>query len=207
MSLLTRAASHRKPGVATKVSRNFARGGAGNKLRIFTAGLILVSTTWAARAGESALATTYQPLDGLGSGEVTIVQVTCHLWYANSVGSSVDLIHVRNVPPTDNPKKATEDLNLASRCGLKFSTNDLGDSEARPMILFDAKRFDVSESGGYEKEEIVRASLECLRRCLPPVLTSTKVTLECKDSDRSWLTAIVDEFNAAPRDKAFYESP
>lgn len=176
-------------------------------MKIFTSIVFLLTAAGATLAGESSLTTTYQPLDGLGSGEVTVVQVTCHHWYANSVGSAVDLIHVRNVPPTDNPKKATEDLNLASRCGLKFSTNDLGDSEARPMILFDAKRFDVSESGGYEKEEIVRASLECLRRCLPPVLTSTKVTLECKDSDRSWLTAIVDEFNAAPRDKAFYESP
>lgn len=174
-------------------------------MKTFTSIIFLLTATGAALAGESALTTTYQPLDGLGSGEVTVVQVTCHHWYANSVGSAVDLIHVRNVPPTDNPKKATENLNLASRCGLKFSTNDLGDPDAAPMILFDATRFDESKSGGYEKEEIVRASLECLRRCLPPVLTSTKVTLECKDSDRSWLTAIVDEFNAAPRDRAFYE--
>jgi hypothetical protein len=70
-------------------------------------------------AGESALTTTYQPLDGLGSGVVTVVQVTCHHWNAmSSVGSAIDLIDVRNVPPTDNPTQATQDLNLASRCGL-----------------------------------------------------------------------------------------
>lgn len=176
-------------------------------MKTFAFLIFLLAATGAALAGESALTTTYQPLDGLGSGEVTVVQVTCHHWYANSVGSAVDLIHVRNVPPTDNPKKATENLNLASRCGLKFSTNDLGDPDAAPMVLFDATRFDASKAGGYEKEEIVRASLECLRRCLPPVLTGTKVTLKCKDSDKEWLAAIVDQFNAAPRDKAFFESP
>lgn len=193
---------HRILDVGVKIAANSAC----TCMRKFAAGLILLSTSAATLAGESALTTTYQPLDGLGSGEVTVVQVTCHHWYANSVGSAVDLIHVRNVPPTDNPKKATANLNLASRCGLKFSTNDLGDPDAKPMILFDATRFDESKSGGYEREEIVRASLECLRRCLPPVLTNTKVTLKCKDSDKSWLTAIVDQFNASPRDKEFFES-
>jgi hypothetical protein len=157
-------------------------------------------------AGESTLTTTYQPLAGLGSGEVTIVPVTCHHWFANSTGSAVDLIHLRNVPPTDNPKQAKDDLNLASLSGLKFSTNDLGDPEAVPMILFDATKFDDSDCGGYDKEEIVRASLECLRRCLPQKLKTTKVSLQCKDSDKEWLTEIVSEFNAAPRNKPFFVS-
>ena len=155
-------------------------------------------------AGESALTTTYQPLAGLGSGKVAIVQVTCHHWYANSAGSAIDLIDVRNVPPTDNPKEATEDLNLASICGLELSTNDLGAEAAVPMILLDATQFDDSKSGGYDKEDIVRASLECLRRCLPHKLTTTKVTLKCKDSDKEWLSTIVTQFNSAPRDRVFY---
>jgi hypothetical protein len=156
-------------------------------------------------AGESALTTTYQPLDGLGSGEVTVVQVTCHHWHAGSAGSTVDLIHVRNVPPTDNPKGAKEDLNLASRCGLAFSTNDLGDDETAPMILLDALSFDESKSGGYPKEDIIRASLECLRLCLPEKLKSTKITLKCRDEDKDWLSKIVAEFDSAPRDKPFYK--
>lgn len=165
----------------------------------------LFAITGSVLANQSALTTTYQPMDGLDSGEVTIVPVTCHHWYSSSVGSAVDLIHLRNVPPTDNLKEATEDLNLASRCGLKFSTNDLGDPDAAPLIVFDATQFDEAKSGGYEKEEVVRASLECLRRCLPPPLTATKVTLKCKDSDKEWLSVIVEQFNSSPRDKAFFE--
>lgn len=157
-------------------------------------------------AGESALTTTFQPLDGLGSGVVTVVQVTCHHWNAmSSVGSAVDLIHARNVPPTDNPAQATQDLNLASRCGLRFSTNDLGAAGAVPMIIMDVTKFDDSKAGGYPREDIVRASLECLRRCLPEKLRSTKITLSCRDADREWLSKIVSEFDSAPRDKPFYE--
>jgi len=159
-----------------------------------------------AYGSESTLTATYQPLAGLASGEVAVVQVTCHHWYAHSAGSAVDLIHLRNVPPTDNPKEATEDLNLASRCGLKFSTNDLGAAQSAPMILLDANQFDESKSGGYDKEAIVRASLECLRRCLPAKLVATKVTLKCGDADKGWLSRIVAQFNSAPRDRPFYES-
>ena len=156
-------------------------------------------------AGEAALTTTYQPLDGLGSGEITIVAVTCHHVRAGSVGSAVDLIHLRNVPPTDIPKFAKDDLNLASLSGLRFSTHDLGDPEAKAEILLDATRFDPSKANGYEKEDIVRASLECLRRCLPEVLTRTPVTLKSTDAQRPWIDKIVTEFNNAPRDQPFFE--
>ena len=155
--------------------------------------------------GESALTMTYQPLAGLRSGVVAVVQVTCHHWHANSASSPVDLIHVRNVPPTDNPQEATDDLNLASRCGLRFSTHDLGSPGAVPMLVLDATQFDPSKSGGYDKEAIIRASLECLRRVLPAQLAATNVTLKCEDDDQEWLSGIVDQFNAASRDKPFYE--
>lgn len=155
-------------------------------------------------AGESALTTTYQPLAGLGLGNVVVVQVTCHHWYANSARSAVNLIHVRNVPPTDNPQLATADLNLASVCGLKFSTNDLGAVGSDPMIVFDATKFDISKAGGFAKEDIVRASLECLRLCLPEQLKNTKVTLKSREADQEWISKIVTEFDSAPRDQPFY---
>jgi len=157
-------------------------------------------------AGESALTTTYQPLAGLGLGNVVVVQVTCHHWYANSASSAVNLIHVRNVPPTDQPELATADLNLASRCGLKFSTNDLGAVGSDPMILFDATKFDASKARGFPKEDIVRASLECLRRCLPEQLKNTKVTLKSREADQEWISKIVAEFDSAPRDQPFFGS-
>lgn len=156
-------------------------------------------------AGESGLTTTYQPLDGLGAGEVSIVQVTCHQWFARSASSAIDFIHVRNVPPTDNPNEATADLNLASRCGLRFSTNDLGETNSVPLIVFDATHFDEAKLGGYDKVDIVRACLECLRLCLPTQLVATEVTLKCRESDREWLAEIVAEFNSAPRSKTFFE--
>ncbi len=74
------------------------------------------------------------------------------------------------------------------------------------MILMDASKFDDSKSGGYDKKNIVRASLECLRRCLPKKLGTTKVTLKCKDTDKEWLSQIVSAFNSAPRENPFYES-
>ena len=74
-----------------------------------------------------------------------------------------------------------------------------------PELLLDAREFDLTKSRGYEKEDIIRASLECLRLCLPKPLIGTKVTLKCKKSDEEWLTEIVDQFNSTPRDKPFYK--
>lgn len=159
-----------------------------------------------AHAGESALTTTYQPLAGLGAGDVKVVQVTCHHWYAHGSSSPVDLIHLRNVPPTDNPQEATEDLNLSSRCGLKFSINDFRTAGSVPIVLLDATLFDATKSGGYDKEAVIRASLECLRRCLPVKWATTKVSLRCKDADKEWLVSIVSQFNKAPKDKVFYKA-
>lgn len=155
-------------------------------------------------SGESALTVTYQPLCGLGSGKIKVVAVTCHHWYANSASSPVDLIALKNVPPTDNPKEAIDDLNLASLSGLKFATNDLGAVGSDPMILIDASELKDTEPRGYPIEEVVRASLECLRRCLPEQLTDAPVTLKCKKADEAWLKKLVDEFNSHPRDEVFF---
>ena len=72
------------------------------------------------------------------------------------------------------------------------------------MILFDTTEFDVSKSGGYPKEDIIRASLECLRRCLPEKLQNTKITLKSKETEKEWISKIVAEFDSAPRDKDFF---
>jgi hypothetical protein len=155
-------------------------------------------------AGHSELRTSYQPLDGLDSAQIKVVQVTCHHWHANSANSAVDLIHLPNVPPTDNPADANMDLNLASICGIRFSTHDLGALGAEPMITFDATKLDLSKADHHPREDLIRAALECLRLCLPPELMSTKVTLRCREADREWLSMIVSEFDSAPRDKPFH---
>jgi hypothetical protein len=89
-------------------------------------------------------------------------------------------------------------------CGLRFSTSDPGDPQAKPLVLLDATRFNASKARGYDKEEIVRASLECLRRTLPAPLAQTPVSLRCAERDKPWLSAIVAAFNAHPRGKPFF---
>ena len=151
------------------------------------------------------MVTTYQPLVENSKSSIWIVPVTCLHWHANSASSGVDLIGVRNVPPTDQPEQAKEDLNLASRCGLKFSTSDLGLDQAPLQLILGATEFDVPERFSFfNREDIVRACLECLRLCTPLPLTKTPVTLKCRDADKEWLTKIVIEFNSCDRSKAFF---
>lgn len=166
-----------------------------------------------ATAGESDLTKTYQPLTGAATGGIVIAEVTCHHWYSNSASHSVNLIQARNVPPTDMPEMAKEDLNLASLCGLKFRMSDLGGGEA-PLVTFDATGFvmpqgwlEGSPDGGVgSRDSIVRASLECVRRCVEGRPEKTPVKLKCKEEDREWLGKIVDEFNACDRSKVFFKS-
>lgn len=44
---------------------------------------MLLAMTRVMLGGESSLTTTYQPLEGLGSSEIAIVQVTCHDWFSH----------------------------------------------------------------------------------------------------------------------------
>jgi hypothetical protein len=159
----------------------------------------------AAFAGESSLTVTYQPLDGLGSGSIHIAQVTCHDWYSHSGQTTqLGLISAPNVPPTNNRKEATENLNLASVCGLGFGSSDLGDTKATLELTMVATGFNVPERFGHPREDIIRASLECLRLCLPERLKKTAVTLTCREADKPWMEKIVSEFNAHDRTKVFF---
>lgn len=168
-----------------------------------------------ATAGQSTLTTTWQPLHGHSTIGIVIAEVTCHHWYASSASSSLDLIAVRNVPPTDQPEMAKEDLNLASICGLKFSLNDQGFQNPPPLeVTLDATRFALggslaripAEAQVEVKAKIIRASLECVRRCLGEQRAKAPVKLVCKEADREWLGNIVEEFNAHDRSKEFYTS-
>jgi hypothetical protein len=120
------------------------------------------------------------------------------------MATAIDLISAKNVPPTNNPKEAVADLNLASMCRVGFGASDLGDPNAKPELIMDATEFDPTKGRGHAREEIIRASIECLRKCLPDKLLNVPVTLRCADSDRIWLEKIVTEFNAHERTKVFY---
>ena len=158
-----------------------------------------------ASGSESSLTVTYQPLDGLGSGGIRISQVTCHDWYSQSgQATQIDLISARNVPPTNNPKQATADLNLASMCGIRFYASDIGDPKTPLELKLAATKLLIPENRVHQQDEIIRASLECLRRCLPDQLLKTPVTLEASNADREWMTKIIIELNAHDRAKGFF---
>jgi len=165
---------------------------------------VLLTSCVSLHAGESALTTTYQPLTGLGTGGIRIVQVTCHDWYSHSgTPTQIPLISAKNVPPTNNPKQATQDLNLASTCGLRFHASE--PDSGRELIL-DATSFPASPQAGTSREEILRASLECLRRCLPENWRRQALTLNTSDEHKEWMAEIVNEFNTHDRTKVFFTS-
>ena len=164
--------------------------------------LMLLTRTSLLIGGESSLTTTYQPLDGLGAGTIRICEVPCHDWYSHSgQPTSIGLISVANIPPTNNPKEATENLNLASVCGVQFSC---GDIEQISELTFDATRFAIPKRFNHPREDIVRACLECLRRCLPDKLLQTPVTLKSSKENNEWLSEIVRQFNEHDRKKVFF---
>ena len=166
---------------------------------------VLVALMGGLKGGESSLTVTYQPLNGLGSGNIVISQVTCHDWHSHSgQATAIGLISESNVPPGNNPKEVTQDVNLASVCGVRFSTSDLGDPKAAPELALDATDFVIPKESGYPREQIIRSCLECLRRCLPEKLRDTPVRLKASESDKIWLSKIVREFNDHDRRKVFY---
>lgn len=154
--------------------------------------------------GESYLTTTYQPLDGLGSGGIVISPVVCHDWYAHGDRfSAMGLISAANIPPTNNPEQATENLNLASICGLRF---DNGEMETARKVTLDATKFSIPVRFEHPRENIARACLECFRRLLPEEFLTTTVILKANDADKAWLTEIVTQFNAHNRREIFFVS-
>lgn len=166
---------------------------------------LLFATALSLLGSESMLTTTYQPLDGLGAGTIKIVPVTCHDWYGMSgQPSSIALISAANVPPTNEPRKATRDLNLASLCRLRCTC---GDIETTRELTLEAGELAIPEAFTYPRDQVLRASLECLRRCLPEKLLTTSVTLKASVANKGWMAAIVKEFNAHDRRKVVFTPP
>jgi len=162
-------------------------------------------------AGESALTKTFQPFFwlGAGAGVPIITEVTCHDWYTSSGRpTAIGLISAPNIPPTNNPAEATEDLNLASVCGVYFYTSDIGNPKAALSVTMDCTKFvKPPKRYGDPRRSVFRASLECLRRTLPDKLFKTPVTLKASDADMKWMSAIIREFNEHDRSKEFYSAP
>jgi hypothetical protein len=75
-------------------------------------------------ASESALVRVYQPLDGLGSGEVIIMPVAGHINFGTSgFPFEIGLVAAKNIPPTD-AKEPLDDHNVASVAGIKITIGE-----------------------------------------------------------------------------------
>lgn len=176
-------------------------------VRFARVGMMILATTLFLPAGESMITTTYQPLDGLGAGGIRIVPVSCHDWYRHSgMQTQISLISAKNVPPSNNPKEATQDLNLASVYGVKFFGDPANVNGKGPDLFVHAPRLGTSESSGNSPEEILRASLECLRLALAPELRGVPLALYAPEKHAAWMAEIVKEFNAHDRTKVFFTS-
>lgn len=146
---------------------------------------------------------TWQPLDGQGNGGIVVSRVPCCNGHAeSSTAPAIGLISAPNIPPTNDPKRANRDVNLASLCGLVFTTPDL--HAEKPELRLDASAFRLPERGIKDREAIVRATLECLRLTLPKELLGTALTVKVADADKPWLEPIAAEFNKHDRSKVFY---
>lgn len=176
-------------------------------MRRLTFFLPLLLAPTAILAGESSLTLTWQPLSTLGGGGIRICEVACHDWYGHSgANTAVQLISARNVPPSNNPKEATDDLNLASASGLAFSCTD-PESDEKQELTLDATKFESPGALAEEddRENIVRSALECLRRVTAqPPYSKLPLTLKASDNHKAWLTPIVAQFNKHDRTKVFY---
>ena len=159
---------------------------------------MLLAMTRVMLGGESSLTTTYQPLDGLGSSEIAIVQVTCHDWFSHSgQPTAIGLISAPNIPPTNNPKDATENLTLASVCGVRFVASDIGDSQAPRELMLDATNFVIPKRFGYPREKIIRSCLECLRLCLPGIYRD-RLPIPQPKSNPGFQHSSIHEFKRLP---------
>lgn len=153
-----------------------------------------------ALATEAGLVRTYQPFawDGL-----TIEKVTCYAWNAqSSVNDALRYISAPNVPPNFS-KTPVDDLNVASTSHLFFDSED-GSGELQRLFM-NADEFEVTK--GYEREDIVKACLECVRRVLPPRMLKMPLTFSASPENKGWMSKIVDEFNRHDRSQVFYGKP
>ena len=152
-------------------------------------------------AGESSLTQTFQPLDGLGSGEVVIAPVMCHDWSSHSgFPTAIGLITAKNIPPTNAPKPVG-DINIASASGLVLAVSE--DTAGRTVITFDCRALRVPQQFGCTELQAVGATLECLRQVAGQKLDTMTIKATLKPNGQEAVQKLVDDFIKQPKDKPF----
>ena len=161
--------------------------------------IIVCAAFRAVFGGESSLTQTYQPLDGLGSGEIVIAPVMCHDWYSHSgFPTAITLIGAKNVPPTNAPQ-AIGNINLAFEAGIKLSYAE--DTGGRMTITIDFQTLQVPR--GREELQLVAVTLECLRLVVGERLDQMSIRASLKSSGQEHLRQLLEEFIKHPKKKPF----
>ena len=159
-------------------------------------------------ASEPGFVTSFQPLGRMAGNDLRIAQVTCISKWAFSDDDRtvpIYLIHRPFHPPTDTDAKS-HNCNLASVVGLTFKVDSTLRDELK--IVLDASSLktekETLEVAGVDRELVIMASLECLRRCTPHKLKNLKVIVIAKDEDKQAVEKIVQNFNQHDKATPFF---
>ena len=169
-------------------------------MKLLLAGFLAVAFSVRLIASESALTRTFQPLDGLGAGEIIIAPVMCYDRYARSgLPTAIGLITARNTPPA-NGNGGTQDVNVASICGLALACEE--DGAGRLTITLDCRAFSVpTQAGNFTEGQVVGATLECLRRVGGARLDAMTLKVALKPEGQEGIQILFDAFVRQPKDK------
>lgn len=163
---------------------------------------VWLSAAWLACASDSALVQVYQPLDGQASGEVIILPVAGYVTFGTSgFPFDVALVVAKNIPPNDS-KQPIENLNVAFEAGIKMGVDE--DETGRFILELDLTGLQVSDTFICTAEEIVGATLECMRltagaKRLGQMTLKTKL----KPTGQENLAKVIARFQKHPKTKAF----
>lgn len=167
--------------------------------------ILLFSIVAHLEAGEERLVRSYQPLDGLNSGEVEISPVVCVDWYGPATfPNAISFITHANSPLSNRPEPVG-DLNLASRYGLKFKVLEIEDHQF--VAVLDCSALKIVGKEGLTDSMLVGATLECLRRTMGDKLLTVSLELRLKPEGQEEIQKVFDAFKASPKDKAFRWQP
>ncbi len=153
------------------------------------------------QAGETSLTIVYQPLNGFGSGEITILPVACQDFYSHSGMSRPGFVTRRNLAPSTAPEGPT-DINLASVAGILMS-HDIPE-RGKDTLHIDCSKA-KADPHGHELGQVFRASLEALRLTLPDVIAKAELKFTIPER-MTELRRIADEFEKHDKSKPFFQS-
>jgi len=160
--------------------------------------LITLLTLRLCQGGETGLTVVYQPLNGFGSGEITILPVACQDFYSHSGMTRPGFVTRRNLAPSTAPGGPT-DINLASVVGITMS-HDIPEP-GKDFLLIDCSKA-KADAEGYGIAKIFRASLEALRLTVPDMISKAELKFTIPEGMPE-LRRIADEFEKHDKSKPF----